>query len=328
MPGVQRNVRGLSGALMLAIAGLGGAAPPPADEFLDRHAALVARNPPGVTLNLETDRRRYFQGQRIALTLRYATARAGLYSVDSSVCGRTGRAAIDQFRVDREADAVDPLRDWFEAGRAAVGGGLDGFDDLDVAADLRADLNEWFRFDRPGRYRLYVVSGRLAYRTTWRPLAPVTSSVVEFEIVAADPVWAAETLERATATLDRIAAHVASRPMSYGGALAVEPDLARAARTLRFLGTPDAARAMVRYYAADTAVIASRDGTPMFDRSWELLAGLVGSPHRDLVIAEMGRRAGDAAAASRRFVETLDWLRQQRAVERNAATSAGRSPGS
>src|SRR5262249_32799665 len=154
---------------------------------------------------------------------------------------------------------------------------------LDAPIDVRVDLNEWLRFDRPGRYRLYAVSSRLAYGTTWRPLEPMTSSIVEFEVVPADPAWAAQTLERATATLDRIAAHVASRPMSYGGALAIEPDLARAARTLRFLGTPEAARALVRYLAADGGIISSRDGTPMFDRSWEVVAGLVASPHRALV---------------------------------------------
>jgi hypothetical protein len=308
--------------LVLVLAAFGGlpASKPVSDGFVDQHAALRSKNPPGVSLELVTDRRRYFLGQRIAVTLRFSTVAAGLYAVDHAAYDHSGRLRIDQFRIDREGDAVDPLWDWFNDGRGFIGGGLHGFDDLDATLDIAADLNEWFRFDRPGRYRLYVVSSRLAHRTTWYPLEPVTSSVVEFEILPADPVWAAQTLERATATLDRIASHVASRPMSYGGALAIEPDLARAVRTLRFLGTPEAARAMVQCLAADKAIIRSRSGEPMFDRSWELVAGLVGSPHRDLVIAEMRRRAGQEPGVSPRFMDMLEWFEQKSSADHLAAS--------
>jgi len=297
-------------ALLLAALGRVLAAPPDDDAFLARYRALASKNPPGVSLQLTPDRPRYFQGQRIALTLRFSAAAGGLYAVDNAGYDHSGRLSIDQFRVDREQDAVDPLRDWFHDGRGSVGGGLHGFDDLGDPIEVDADLNEWIRFDRPGRYRLYVVSSRLVHRTTWRPVEAITSSIVEVEIVSADPAWAAQTVARATATLDRIANHVASRPMSYGGALAVEPDLARAARTLRFLGTPDAARALVRCYADDKAMITSRSGVPMFDRSWELVAGLVGSPHRDLVMSEMQRRSSEAPIVPAQFIETLGWLTQ------------------
>ena len=57
-----------------------------------------------------------------------------------------------------------------------------------------AELNEWFRFDKPRHYRLYVVSGRVGKRTPEDRYGSqnltAVSNIVEFEILPADEKWA------------------------------------------------------------------------------------------------------------------------------------------
>jgi len=48
------------------------------------------------------------------------------------------------------------------------------------------------------------------------------------------------------------------------------------------------------------------------DRSFELIAGLFGSPHRALVVSEMQARLASGAPASGNFVRALDLLHRTR----------------
>ena len=128
-------------------------------------------------------------------------------------------------------------------GHSVAGGGLSGEIDLDTFVDIPVVLNEWIRFDRVGTYRIQVESQRLVYRgNRATPPLTVTSSEAEFEIVPADPRWAARTLADAPSAIDRIAAQFGGRGVSYQELSATRDQLDRALRILRFLGTDGAAR--------------------------------------------------------------------------------------
>jgi hypothetical protein len=87
--------------------------------------------------------------------------------------------------MDRE-DVVDPYLDYFAAGvLGGMAGGLRGYPVLGAEPyRIEVDLNDWFRFDRPGTYRLYLKSHRLSRERT-TPFAAV-SNLLTVEIVADD----------------------------------------------------------------------------------------------------------------------------------------------
>ena len=121
--------------------------------------------------------------------------------------------------------AVDPLEDYFDSGLFGfIGGGISrtppvlGQDPVSVSLLL----NEHVRFERPGRFRLFVMSGRVHPVDEFSPL-PVTSNAVDVEILPADPSWERRQIAGSVATL---------RDGGDGTELAP-------CRVLRFLGTPD-----------------------------------------------------------------------------------------
>lgn len=145
-----------------------------------------------------------------------------------------------------------------------MGGGLRGMPELsDKPEVVAAELNEWIRFDKPGHYRLYVVSGRVSSkrdpddRYGSGTSTAAVSNVVEFDILPADDKWARQALNEAKAVLGR-------------------PDGDQRA-ALRFLGTTDAASEMVRR-------LRGSDHNCDFESTF----GLISSPHRDFVISRNG----------------------------------------
>jgi hypothetical protein len=141
---------------------------------------------------------------------------------------------------------------------------------------IRLDI-KWWRFERPGWYRLYVTSRRVQ-PDPWsvsgaRSWPVVTSNILEIEILPAGP----------------------------------EPSNLEAtpARTLRFLDTREAAREMARrLLSANAQETAARVGSEAFECRFGLLA-----PHRQFVVTEMERLLeGGKDAIGRTFIDTLAFL--------------------
>jgi len=65
---------------------------------------------------------------------------------------------------------------------------------------IKRDLNEWVAFDRPGRYTLRVISGRVG-RVDGKPNR-LTSNTLEFDIETADAAWQQQKVARAATVLD------------------------------------------------------------------------------------------------------------------------------
>jgi len=276
------------------------------DPFVAQQVETAARsNIRDFSLELIPAKRTFFQGEIIALTLRFNADVPGVFAVSTASYDHSGRMSWDSFHLDHPEGTTDPLADYYR-GRGVIGGGMFSVDDLDGTVDLPVVLNEWFRFDRPGIYRVYVASRRLYPQGDLiNPLvASVTSTIAEFEIVPADPAWAASTLLEASGTIDRLAAKLRGDAPDVERAT-LQGELERALRVLRFLGTPQSARELVRHLALD-------HGFAPQDRTFELLAGLFGSPYRSIVITEMQRWVQPGSSLPSEFTRTLDRLRRIR----------------
>src|SRR5262249_50762277 len=174
----------------------------------------------------------------------------------------------DNYFLDHKNGVVDPLRD-FQIG---TGGGLRVVPPplSEKPRKMTFDLNEWFRFDQPGRFRLYVTAPRILKKGAMPSVngADVTSSIVEFEILPSDDEWAEQELQSITRLLDSSDPKIDRRPVC---------------RRLRFLNTEAAASGMIRRFEEPPNGSLDVCG-------YEYLLGLRGSSHRAFIVKEMERR--------------------------------------
>ena len=260
------------------------------DQFLTRQEEGIAENPAGVAFLLQTknNQTRFRQGELISLQLSFSSTQAKKYHLDAATYDRSGRLDIDTFHVDPTSGASDPLSDYFNFFLGGMGGGLRTNPTLEPKPYvITVDLNEWFRFDQPGKYRLYVTSTRVFRDRFYEdPNYPIvtTSNVIELEVIPAEPTWAKQTLARTIATLDSKNAE----------------NRRDACRLLRFLGTRDAVSELVKRFDGRNS-----DGGCEF----EIDFGLRSTPHRLLAINEMERQltAVDFGVTNR-FIEVLAFL--------------------
>lgn len=228
-------------------------------EFDSKRHEAASQNPADISFNirLEDDKKQFRQGEVIRLEMRFASSRAKTYRLDAATYDRGGRLKMDTFHIEPNTGFIDPLRDHL----SFLGGGLRGIPDLEEKPYLITyEINEWFWFEQPGKYRLYLTSPRVSRigKQDESGGITLTSNAVEFEIVKAEAAWQKKELARIVNELD-----------------AKDPKTARRSvcRALRFLGSKAAVPELVRRY----------DNTDT-DCAFEYYAGLISSPHRDFVI--------------------------------------------
>ena len=265
-----------------------GAAP----DFEATRLNAVAANPPGVslTLSLPPGRTQFHQGEVIPLTVTFSSRLPKAYRLNAGpgISGSGDRELpwnSDTFQVDDTGGAVDPLPTYYAHEFATFGsGGGPQFQDLTAqAVSIPYTLNEWLRFDAPGRYRVYLTSGRVVDVGRNRPgIFPfqgrtTTSNAVELEILPDDPALDAQTLQQALPLFNEEGFHSSTQIARQA-----------AVRAIRFLGTPDAVRAMVARYGQFTDY-----------EQWNYFSyrqtrlGLYGYPQPSVVIQEMQSRLAD-----------------------------------
>ncbi len=251
------------------------------DTFASKHIESLLKSPEGVTLTIrfKDGQTRFMQGEAISVELEFASHSSISYVASSRSYDRSGRLHIETYHLDRRDGVVDPLDDHFNSAVSGfIGGGLYTTPSLrDKPFRITQELNEWKRFDKPGRYRLYVTSGRITKnRTPDKSISlkgdpvTVTSNIVEFEVVPAEREWAEQKLYRALQTIDN-SDQLDNREQS--------DERQSACRVLRFLGTEKAAKEMIH-----------RFGTRASPCDQEYYFGLVGSPVRRSIIREMQRQ--------------------------------------
>lgn len=214
-----------------------------AQPFDARHQRDITSNPGGLhfRLGITGGATSFHRGERIPLTLEFWSDTPEKYKLNSAAYDRSGRLPVEEFVLDR-MDAPDPYADYF--GSAVLGGlagGIRGYPALESKpVAIALDLNDWFRFDVPGRYRLYLkshriererVAGETGSGRTVRFAA--VSNLVEFTIVPDDAAWIESKLRSIETVL--------AKPEPEWPALnPLDEQFHSARRDLRFLATDGA----------------------------------------------------------------------------------------
>jgi hypothetical protein len=260
------------------------------DPFVRTHNEKRVKNPEGLlfTVRLKDTRKQFHLGEVITLELSFAASKPDTFTLDAATYDRSGRLHSDGFVLDPRDGAIDPLTDFFNSGlHSLMMGGLRAIPDLtDKPYLLTVELNEWQRIDRPGHYRLYVVSSRVGRKGSGGGLflengaSRVVSNVIEFEVLPADKKWARQKLNETISAL--------SKPAG---------DHYSACRALRFLGTPGAAIELRKRFRGDD------------NCDSEYRFGLIGSPHREFVIRDMENAISlREQPVTAQFIDTLALL--------------------
>jgi hypothetical protein len=244
-------------------------------------AAMVAQEPvhtekrpeaEGAELHLSSNASTYQQGELIQLKLSFTSKIPNRYELNLARYDRSGRMGYEKFLVEPADGSVDPLLGYFKSVRTFFSGGLTNFESLsEKPTVIPLDLNEWVRFDKPGKYLVTVLSSRAGdtnvgtYKHGTR--TEIRSNTIELEILAPDPAWQ-------QAELQRILFELSKPPPAY---LALTAEARYSAlRRLRYLGSAEATRELARHLRGDEL---GAEGNFMF--------GLVGSPNRSIGLEEM-----------------------------------------
>jgi hypothetical protein len=248
----------------------------------------------GPQLRLSTNSSVYRQGELIPLDLAFTAETPNRYRLDLSVYDRNGRSGTDKFVIDPSEGSEDPLEAYFKSLIALLGSHRD-FQFLSGSPKLiHLDLNEWIRFDKPGSYRVSVVSRRIGDVAAGNEnfggiTKEIASNSIELQIIEPDPEWQRSLLHNALVELSR------SAPARW-----LKPSDARdlALRQLRYLGSADAALEMARHLRGEETT-----------DDWQYMFGLVGSPNRMAGLDEMRKLLVDPDfPVSEAFLNTISVL--------------------
>jgi hypothetical protein len=240
-----------------------------------------AQNEPDVSLTLaiKGEGTGFRVGERIDVQLQFQSKRAGRYVVWTDHTNRTVRQSFfDHFILEPKEGVADPLQDIFEQREAIVGRppAPKPLSEQPVIVDLT--LNEWLSIRKPGRYQVTVETNRVVFSADQATAIPLRSNTVDINVYLPEPGWATKQLKEAVSVLELgdLPRPGIEQPYDPGKYETHNENAIRAAQTLRFLETPEAARAIVRFF---------EQGPDSAQR--ELNAGLFASPHRKEVMAAM-----------------------------------------
>lgn len=246
--------------------------------FDQQYLHATAQNPGDVRfeLRLKDGQNRFYQDELIEIELLFSSPASKKYRLSTGGCGgmRPGRQESERYHFDPSAGVSDPLENYYTQFFGYGGSCFSSSSFLEGTPHaVPRSLNDEFRFDRPGRYRLFAVVNWISEAPTtteeeaagWRPLK-TASNVIDFEILPASAAWEAQTLDRALQILDS------------GND---ETERRRACKVLRTLASPAAVVELIKRLDAG-------DAPPTC--SFDFMAGLFGSPHRQLVVQSLEQR--------------------------------------
>ncbi len=163
----------------------------PGLDFAARHARDVAGNPGDLRFQIRTEKRSFQMGEAVRLSLDFSSSSREKYKLNGASYDRSGRLPTEEF-VMEDATVADPFIDYFGTGvLGGIAGGLRTFPVLtDAPYTIELTLNDWFRFDRPGEYRLYLKSHRLSQLENGEMVHfAAVSNILTIEILPADANW-------------------------------------------------------------------------------------------------------------------------------------------
>jgi hypothetical protein len=260
---MRLSARVSAAALAAAVAVCLGMSPPQPADFDAQHAEAVSRNPSDLHLRLSFagGRTQFHLGELIKVQYELTADTPGKYKSGDLWYDLSDRSRFKSFVSDRPADSADPLEGHWTIWETLYGAHMTrrsgSWKNLTENPLVEAwDLNDYLRFDRPGKYRIYATTRHIV--ADWSPShdpfaggPPLTSNILEVEILPDDPAWSADKLQHALESL----------------ILSVRDQRAHlaAAKTIRFLQTREALDAMASHYTG-----ADREADA------QLLSGLIG----------------------------------------------------
>jgi len=221
-------------------------------------------DPKAVKLTVRTkgDQTIFHIGELIPLELSFTSAPENNYQINTATHDRSGPLGAESYLVEPNTGWDDPLALYFQSYGGFSGGGLSGFQKLsEHPAVIHRALNEWVRFNQPGRYHVVVTSSRVSRVGAEFLSKPreVPSDGLWLTVIPATPEWQAATL---------------------GEALAHDKNETRAIAMLRYLGTPAAAREMARRLNDQNA-------------AYEFKLGLASTPAREAALKSLDELLND-----------------------------------
>ena len=292
------------------------------DSFVQQREAEATKNAStGFSIAFADDQRAFHPGETIKLVFTFRRYDVSPFNYEH--CHGLGMADAV---LDHSDGTVDPQADFWNNGiMTPVCGLLSGVIGGIVGGDGKMEppriefpvyLNQAARFDRPGKYRLYVRSRhRFLGNRGDQLLPPLISNIVEFNIVERDQGWEASALDQAIRIINSSSDTTART---------------EAARSISYLGTERAIDEMAQRLDRNP----SRGDGPIdpdsqLDSHW--LRGLYGARDRSQVIGRLERELDRAERyVSPRFVShlaLLDLTRRfnSRPIDRSAYESEVRS---
>ncbi|MBC8869340.1 MAG: hypothetical protein H8E44_07970 [Planctomycetes bacterium] len=209
-------------------------------EFLAAQAEAVAVNPEGASFAIElVDPQTQFRvGQLIPLDLVHTFGEPSEFLINDGLASGSGTARLlEVFRVSPQTGTRQQTSD--KPNFYHWAGGTPREPKTDRVYRYRVYLNEWRRFDKPGKYRFYSVSARVWKPNVWpsgNNELRLTSNVLELEIIPVTGQWQDEQLRMAVEVLDRQADETKEHRALRREAL----------RRLRYLDTEAATRELAR----------------------------------------------------------------------------------
>jgi len=256
-----------------------------------------SQNPEDITFTMTTmsGRKMFRMGEAIPVAFHFSSTSEKKYEVHESFPReRVYYKSPTRLVAEPADDVFDPLGDYVYQFPAAIGGAPPAVWPLGVQDVINEHyLNEWLSFKKPGHYRIVAETSSVTLAGQGRVLEPrnpihLRSNSIEIEIVAAENGWAESQLQLAIRALEDANPFPRSVTIQPLGSVQ-SPVSVQASSVLRFLGTPGAARALVRF----------------IDRRnvGEISSGLWASPQRQEVLAAM-----EADLIDPDFVVTEYWL--------------------
>ena len=250
------------------------------DSFVRQRDFEATKNgSTGFSVSFADDRRSFRPGETIALVFTFD--RYDISGFNYEHCGGLGNADAV---LDHSDGTVNPQVDFENNGikgpncgvLGGVRGGVirsDGTAEPQPPMQFAVFLNQAVRFDRPGKYRVYVRSRhRFLGHQGDELLPPLISNILEFDILERDRAWAARTLEEVIGVLNSSSARVARTD---------------AARSLSYLGTAEAVNEIARRFGRNPYWGGPGDPDSSLNSHWR--AGLYGARDRAHVVARLER---------------------------------------
>jgi hypothetical protein len=209
-----------------------------------------------------------------------------------------------KFFIDGPAGSYcDPLAAYFATG-FFMGGGLGHSAKLGRHEQV-FHLNEWIRFDRPGKYRLYVTSSRVSWR----------SDNVMHGVELVSPVVAIEVREPTADELSQTYRQAVAVLTAYSSTNRTDAALYEALSRLRYLDT-EASRLHLR------SLLGGQDGSDSL-----AMFGLIGTRETDAAIALLEAGIPDPEVAiTSHYGYALARLRQNREDSMRKEQQPGKTP--